>query len=132
MRKSIILFAMLFLYILFANIYGCASSEDEKYPLLTSKDKKLVNTLCKCVEPIQPYLEKMMNTKDSLTAIMYADSLEKKTAELEPCFEGVDELEAKERNDEKYTKQFLQYIEDKHPKCLPFFLGVKSDPKDIK
>ncbi len=127
MRKSIILLGILFVY-----IYGCASSEDDKYPLLTSSDKKLVKTLCKCVEPIQPYLEKMMNTKDSLTAIMYADSLELKAKEIAPCFGDIDALEEKGRKDEKYTKQFLQYIEDKHPKCLPFFLGIKTDSKDIK
>lgn len=128
MSKSLILFAVLFIY-----IYGCASGDgDDKYNLVTGSDRKLISTVCNCVEPLTPYMEKMMNTEDSAEALMYADSLEKLSASIEPCIGDAGMLEEKANKDEKFTKQFIEYIREKHPKCLPFFLGVKGEEKELK
>ncbi len=128
MRTSLIL-----LVILFAYIYGCASGDDgDKYTLVTSQDRKLIAKLCNCVEPLTPLLEKIMNAKDSAQAMIYADSLQAMAMKLEPCIGDAETLEEKSLKNDKFTKQFVEYIREKHPKCLPFFLGVKGTGKEIK
>jgi hypothetical protein len=128
MNKSIILCGILFAY-----IYGCASGEpDDKYNLVTKQDRKLLETVCTCVEPLYPLMDKMMNAKDSAEAEMYSDSLELISKKIEPCIGDLQTLEEKADRNEKFTKQFIEYIREKHPKCLPLFLGVKSKVEEIK
>ena len=105
---------------------GCASSNDDKYDLITKEDRKLIKDICQCVEPLSPYMEKIMNAKDSLEGAMYMDSLIIKSKDMTPCSGDSDALEMKAEKDEKYTKQMIAYIEHYYPKCLPFFLGVRS------
>lgn len=119
MRKSLILFAIIFAY-----IWGCASGDD--YNMLTKSDRKAIKSICKCIEPLSGYLEKMMNTKDSLTALQYLDSIQLKGMSMENCLEQAKEFEKKDMENEKYVNQLVAYITEYHPKCLPFFLG-KSD-----
>jgi hypothetical protein len=130
MRKSLILFALLFAY-----IWGCASStEEDKYPLVTKSDRKKIKTICKCIEPLSPMLIKMMEAKDSAIASMYEDSLEIKAAQMGECFEKLNSIDFKPKTDnEKYLKQFIEYVKETHPDCVPFFLGVKdSNEEKIK
>jgi hypothetical protein len=127
MRKSIILFAIVFAYII-----GCSSSEQDKYNLLSKQDRKKVKTLCKCIEPLTPYMKKSMSAQDSSIAMMYLDSMEIKSKEIEPCIGNARLLEDKSVKDEKYTKQLIEYIREKYPDCLPFYQGVKSDSDEIK
>ncbi|HMQ80037.1 MAG TPA: hypothetical protein PKE39_07425 [Ignavibacteria bacterium] len=127
MRKSVVLFILVFVY-----IWGCSGSDD-KYDLIKSEDRKAIKSICKCMEPLKPYLDKMVSTEDSLTKAIYADSFEVKIIELAPCLENADQLENKFSNSEEYTKQFIEYVREKHPNCMPYFLGEKvNDSTNIK
>ncbi|HRE12150.1 MAG TPA: hypothetical protein PK605_02345 [Ignavibacteria bacterium] len=117
MRKSVILFILILAY-----VWGCSGSED-KYDLIKSDDRKAIKSICNCIEPLKPYLDKMISSKDSLTREVYADSFEVKVLELAPCLEKVDQLENKFSGSEEYTLQFIDYIKAKHPNCVPYFLG---------
>lgn len=119
MRKSVILFILVLSY-----IWGCSGSED-KYDLIKSDDRKAIKSICKCMEPLKPYLDKMVSSEDSLTRAIYADSFDVKIIELAPCLENAEQLENRFINSEEYTKQFIEYISEKHPNCVPYFLGEK-------
>lgn len=119
MRKSLILFISIFAY-----VWGCSGSED-KYDLINNHDRKAIKSVCGCIEPLKPYLDKMLNAGDSLSREIYADSFEVKVIELAPCLEKAEQFENKFSNSEEYTRQFIEYVREKHPDCVPYFLGEK-------
>ena len=124
MRKSLILFVIIFAY-----IWGCASGDD--YDMITKSDRKALKSICKCIEPLSGYMGKMMNTKDSATALQYLDSIQQKGMLMEDCLEKAKEFENKDMENKKYVNQLFAYMQEYHPKCLPFFLG-KSDTLNYK
>lgn len=117
MRKSIILFVIVFAY-----IWGCSGSED-KYDLVPKDDRKAIAQICGCMEPVTVYKEKMSAEKDTMLRRMYRDSFELKAAELLPCLEEFEKLETKFGTSEKYLKQVSEYIKEKHPNCVPILMG---------
>lgn len=125
MRNSLILFTLLSLC-----IWGCASGEDDKFDKITKEDKRMVKKICKCVAPLMPYVTKLMNATDSATAVMYADSLQIKSIGLDTCIGDAKILESKAFSDEKYSKLFIEYIKEKHPDCVPLFLGREGFTKE--
>lgn len=125
MRKSLILFAIIFAY-----VWGCASGNE--YEMISKSDRKAIKSICKCFEPIGSYLEKVMNTKDSLIAVQYLDSIQKKGTAMEDCLEKAKEFENRTNTDEKYINQLVAYIKEYHPKCMPFLAGDKPDSVKIK
>lgn len=122
---------LLILVMTICYLTACNSAKEDKYDPITKEDKTLIKDLCKCIEPLTPYIEKLANAKDSMEATMYMDSLMIKSNEVTPCSGGSEMLEAKAEKDDNYTKQMIAYIEQYYPKCLPFFLGVKTK-SDIK
>ncbi len=120
MRKSLILFGLIFAY-----IWGCASSND-KYSLITNDDRKAVADICKCMEPLTVYKEKMATETDTMKRRMYKDSFEVKAAEMLPCLEKYEKLETKFGTGKEYMDQFVEYVKEKHPKCVPLLLGTGS------
>ncbi len=72
-----------------------------------------------------------MNTKDSAEAVVYLDSIEIISKGLDSCLSQFNYFETKSFSDEKYTKQFVDYMKEKHPDCLPLFVGTKGEG-DIK
>ncbi|MEO8512684.1 MAG: hypothetical protein ABI543_03930 [Ignavibacteria bacterium] len=118
MHKSLILFALIFIY-----IWGCAGGSD-KYNLIDKDDRKAISSICKCMEPLTIYKEKMQNATDTASKRMYKDSFEVKVVELEPCLDNLDKLEIKFGDNKDYLDQFVEYVKDKHPKCVPIFLGI--------
>ena len=127
MRKSLVLFALILAYIL-----GCSGSED-KYSLISGSDRRSIAEICKCMEPITVYKEKMATETDTLKRKMYRDSFEVKAAEMLPCIENFEKLEVKFGTSEKYLNQFIGYVKEVHPNCVPLLLGVgPSDSLNIK
>ncbi len=118
MRKSVILFVLVFAY-----IWGCSGSED-KYNLIPKEDRKSLAQVCKCMEPVTVYKEKMTTETDSSLRRMYRDSFEIKAAELLPCLEEFEKLEVKFGTSEKYLNQMVEYIKEKHPNCVPLMMGI--------
>ena len=118
MRKSLILFTLIFVY-----IWGCASSND-KYDMITKDDRKAVAEICNCMEPLTIYKDKMQNATDTATRRMYKDSFEVKVVQLEPCLENLEKFEIKFGGSKEYMTQFVEYVKEKHPKCEPIFLGT--------
>lgn len=135
MKNSIARYTM-FLLIISAVIYinGCSSSEEEdKYNLVTKKDRKDITKICGCLDPLLPYLEKITNAKDSTEAAVYGDSLEIMGEKMAPCLGNMDAFEKKlDNGNEKYMNQFLEYIYEKHPKCALFFIGMKVNTLNEK
>lgn len=133
MRKGIIIFYFIICAAL-VYLYGCASSEEEdKYTLVTKKDRKEIAKLCGCLDPMLPYLDKVINAKDSLEAAMYADSLDQMGEKIEPCLGNMDEFESRlNKGSEKYLNQFLEYVNEKHPKCALFFIGMRFNTIEEK
>ena len=119
MRKCLILFALIFAY-----IWGCSASEEDKYSLLTKDDRLAIKTYCDCMSPLTYYTTKMKNAKDSLTELAYLDSFQIKVIELEPCIEKAEKMEIRYGLNEKYNSQFIQYVRDKHPDCEALWLGT--------
>lgn len=132
-NRNMAAFRFLLLLIMAAAItyfYGCASSEEkeDKYPLVTKQDRKDIAKICGCLDPLLPYLDKVINAKDSLEAAMYSDSLEQMGEKIEPCLGNMDEFENKlNKRNEKYLNQFLEYVNEKHPMCALFFIGMKTN-----
>lgn len=126
MRKGLIIF-YLAVCVLTTYVFGCASSEEEdKYNLVTKKDRKDIAKICGCLDPLLPYLDKVTNAKDSVEAAMYGDSLEMMGEKMAPCLGNMDAFENKlDNGNEKYINQFLEYVNEKHPKCALFFIGIK-------
>lgn len=126
MRKSIVLFALLAVYIWGSvNLWGCSGSED-KYDLITKEDRKAVKSICQCMEPLTEMMKNMTEEKDSTKKLAYFQTLQEKAVELMPCLEKVEKLEVDFDKDEKYTKQLIDYIKEKHPDCMPFFIGTRN------
>jgi hypothetical protein len=98
--------------------------------MITKSDKKMIKTVCGCIEPLTPYLKQMMNAKDSATVLIYEDSLEIKAQGMDSCLKGASIFETKSFSDDKYTKQFIDYVTEKHPDCIPFFLGFKTGTEE--
>lgn len=117
MRKSLILFAIIFVY-----MWGCTGSND-KYNMIDKDDRKAISSICNCMEPLTVYREKMLNAADTVTKRMYKDSFEVKVVALEPCLDNLEKLEVKFGNSKEYLDQFVEYVTDKHPKCVTIFLG---------
>lgn len=127
MRKSLILFILIFAY-----IWGCSGSEDE-YGLVSSADRKAIAEICGCFEPIQAYKDKMTSSRDSITRIAYRDSFETKIIEMAPCLEKAEKLDEKTASSDKYMEQFMKYVKDKHPDCYPMLIGIgPNDSTNIK
>ena len=120
MRKSLILFTIVFAY-----IWGCSSSED-KYDLITKDDRKVISSFCKCLEPLTYYNNKITSSNDSLTKAIYTDSFQVKVIELAPCLEEADRIELKFGKSKDYNKQFIQYVKDKHPDCVSIWLSESN------
>ena len=118
MRKSVMLFVLVFAY-----IWGCSGSED-KYDLIPKEDRKSLAQVCKCMEPVTVYKEKMATETDTSLRRMYRDSFEVKAAEMLPCLEEFEKLEVKFGTSEKYLSQMVEYIKEKHPNCVPLMLGI--------
>jgi len=126
-RKSLVLFVLILAY-----IWGCSGSED-KYSLILGSDRRSIAEICKCMEPITVYKEKMATETDTLKRKMYRDSFEVKAAEMLPCIENFEKLEVKFGTSEKYLNQFISYVKEEHPNCVPLLLGVgPSDSLNIK
>jgi hypothetical protein len=109
--------------LVFVYIWGCTSSED-KYGLISKDDRKAVAEVCKCMEPVETFKEKMANETDTLLRKMYRDSFEVKAVEMLPCLEKFEKLETKFGSSDEYMNQFVEYVRDKHPKCVPLMLGI--------
>ena len=118
MRKSLILFVIVFAY-----IWGCSGSED-KYSLLDNSDRSSIAKICKCIEPLEFYKQKMTEGSDTAQKRMYMDTFQLKAAELYPCIEEFEKLEVKFETGEKYREQFIAYVKDKHPYCSKFMIGL--------
>ena len=118
MRKSLILFVLVFAY-----IWGCSGSDD-KYDQIPNSDRKSIAQVCGCMEPVTVYKEKMATETDTMIRRMYRDSFELKAAELLPCLEEFEKLEVKFGTSEKYLNQMVAYIKEKHPNCVPLMMGV--------
>lgn len=135
MYRIIIISAILAVY-----LWGCGGSEEEKdkYSLVTKDDRKSIKSICKCIEPLSSLLNKIASESDSAKQQMYNDSLESKAMLLMPCLENIEKLEVKFESDDKYVEQFIGYLNEKHPDCLPLFIGkkikdsVKTDTAKIK
>jgi hypothetical protein len=126
-RKSLILFILVFIY-----IWGCSGSEDE-YNLIKPSERKAIAEICGCFEPIQSYKDKMTTERDSITRKAYRDSFETKIIEMAPCLEKADELDKKTAGNDKYMEQFIKYVRDKHPDCYPMMIGIgPNDSTNIK
>ena len=127
MRKSLILFILVFAY-----IWGCSGSKDE-YNLIKPAERKAIAEICSCFEPIQVYKDKMTSERDSLLQKTYRDSFEMKIIEMAPCLEKADELDKKSAGDDKYMNQFIKYVKEKHPDCFPMMIGIgPNDSINIK
>lgn len=127
MRKSVILFVLIFLY-----IWGCSGSDD-KYDLIPKEDRKSLARVCKCMEPVTIYKDKMVTETDTSLRRMYRDSFEVKATELLPCLEEFEKLEVKFGTSEKYLNQMVEYIKEKHPNCVTLMLGIgPTDSVNIK
>ncbi len=118
MRKSLVLFALIFAY-----IWGCSSSED-KYSMLSKDERKAIASICSCMEPLTKFQNKMQNATDTATRRIYKDSFEVKAAEMLPCLESLEKLELKSSDNKDYRYQFTEYVKDKHPDCVSLFLGI--------
>lgn len=126
MRKSIILFAVIAVYIWGSvNLWGCSGSED-KYDLISKDDRKAVKSICKCMEPLTGMMNNMVNEKDSAKKLEYFQTLQEKAVELMPCLEKIEKMEVELEKDEKYLKQLIEYVSEKHPDCMPFFIGTRN------
>lgn len=113
--------------------WGCSGSDKpkDKYDLIKSSDRKILKSVCKCIEPLTPFIKRLGEVKDSVEAQRLDDSLVILSMKLEPCMEDIDKLESKFEN-EKYSLQFLGYIQEYHPDCSVFFLGTKDSVKEYK
>jgi len=112
--------------VVFAYIWGCSGSED-KYDLISKEDRRSLAQVCKCMEPVTIYKEKMASESDTLLKRMYRDSFEVKVGEMLPCLEEFEKLEVKFGNGEKYKNQMVEYIREKHPNCAPLMIGIGPD-----
>lgn len=123
MYRSIILASIIAAY-----LWGCGGSEDnkDKFPLVNKEDRKAIKSICKCMEPLSSLINRMTVETDTAKKQMYSDSLESKAMMLMPCLENIEKLEVKFDRDEKYVEQFLGYLDEKHPDCLPLFMGKKT------
>lgn len=123
MYRSLILASFLAAY-----LWGCGGSEEksDKYTLITKEDRKAIKSICKCMEPLSSLINRMTAETDTAKKQMYSDSLESKAMQLMPCLENIEKLEVRFDSDDKYIEQFLGYLNDKHPDCLPLFMGKKS------
>ncbi|MBL8017836.1 MAG: hypothetical protein JNK43_11235 [Ignavibacteria bacterium] len=126
MRKSLILFILIFVY-----IWGCSGSEDE-YSLIKSPDRKAIAEICGCFEPISVYKKRMTEERDSLLRNAYRDSFELKIVEMAPCIEKEEKLDEKTASSDKYMEQFMKYVKEKHPDCYPMLIGTgRGDSTNI-
>ncbi len=133
MHKSLILFILLFGYISFSYLCGCSSGKDDKYEKISKSDKENINEICTCLEIVLPYREKIKNAKianDSLTVLMYEDSLKKKSETFGKCIKDLsnqDGIPTGRTSGKEYLRLLSEYVNEKHPKCAPYILGTDSN-----
>jgi hypothetical protein len=122
-------------YIGLSNIWGCSTSENDKYEKLSASDKKAVKELCTCLEIVLPYREKIKNARlvnDSLTVSRYMDSLNSKSEEYGKCMNKLSSLDtglskpSHHSNPKEYNRLFSEYLYEKHPLCAPYIIGADS------
>ncbi len=112
-------------------IYACSGSKDDKYNLLSKKDKRLINEICDCTDPLGEFYERAMNTKDSLLARQILDSLDIIAKGNGDCLRKLDSLELSNKSSD-YEKQFIEYIQTKSRFCIMLFLGNEGVIKHNK
>jgi len=142
MRKNIIqsiLFAPIVIYLI-----SCASSDDDKYNLITKEDKKTIDEFCKCTEPVQPFMERFVNLmKDTANAKKFIldsaymkpmlDSMDILLREAGPCAEKAKNLFERHDMSKEKEEQLLSYFKKYYPKCLLLVLDeVGTDSVKIK
>lgn len=108
---------------------GSVNEPDDKYDLITSKERKIFKSFCDCIEPVMPYVKRKALATDSLEIKALNDSIDAKVLTTGPCIRYINELNGGNLKDKKYSDQFVLYIREKHPDCSYYFLGIKStDP----
>jgi len=119
---------------------SCASSDDDKYSLITKEERKSIGDFCKCTEPIQPLIERLLNYLQDTTKLkniindssfvksMY-DSLDIMIKEITPCAEKVKNIFDSKKMEKEKEEQLISYLRKYYPKCAPLMLASRIKNK---